>query len=126
MPYLLDTDVLVDFLRGRVEAVTFLSGLPALPFISVITVAELYVGVREGVERSKLEQLIAAAQALPVDEETATVGGLLRRQYGPSHHVGLSDALIAAAAIKREIALATLNRKHFPMLLDVLVPYQKQ
>jgi predicted nucleic acid-binding protein len=39
--------------------------------------------------------------------------------------VGLADALIAATATQRQVPLVTLNRKHFPMLQDVIVPYHK-
>ena len=49
---LLDTDVLIDYLRERMEAVRYLESLDSLLFISVITVAELYSGVRDGAPRS--------------------------------------------------------------------------
>jgi predicted nucleic acid-binding protein len=39
--------------------------------------------------------------------------------------VGLADALIAATSTQRQVPLVTLNRKHFPMLQDVIVPYDK-
>jgi predicted nucleic acid-binding protein len=55
----------------------------------------------------------------------AVQGGLYRRDYGKSHNVGLADALIAATATQRRVPLVTLNRKHFPMLQDVIVPYQR-
>ena len=51
---LLDTDVLIDYLRSRVEAVEYLENLPESPIISAITVGELYAGVREGKEREIL------------------------------------------------------------------------
>ena len=48
-----------------------------------------------------------------------------RRQYRPSHGVGFADALLAATAPAHNATLVTLNAKHFPMLPDALVPYQK-
>ena len=48
-----------------------------------------------------------------------------RRQYGRSHGTGLADALIAASVAAAGGTLATLNRRHFPMLAEVLVPYAK-
>ncbi|MFZ3115096.1 MAG: PIN domain-containing protein [Syntrophales bacterium] len=50
--------------------------------------------------------------------------GLYRRQYGPSHGVGLADALIAATAEANDAKVATLNKTHFPMI-EVVVPYRK-
>lgn len=37
--------------------------------------------------------------------------------------VGLADALIAACAEVVDARLVTHDRKHFPMLAEVLVPY---
>ena len=82
-------------------------------------------GVREGEERSRLERFLRAFEIIPLDQGLAVQGGLYRRDYHKSHNVGLADALIAATATQRQALLVTLNRKHFPMLQDVLVPYHK-
>jgi hypothetical protein len=52
---LIDTDVLIDYLRGREEAISYLEGLTESLLISAMTVAELHAGVREGAERIALE-----------------------------------------------------------------------
>jgi predicted nucleic acid-binding protein len=122
---LIDTDVLIDYLRGKAEAVAYLENLTESLLVSVITVAELYAGVREGAERTKLDGFIRAFEIVPVDREIAIRGGLYRRDYMKSHNVGLADALIAATAEMRQATLVTLNSKHFPMLANVVVPYQK-
>jgi hypothetical protein len=122
---LLDTDVLIDYLRGREESVAYVEGLTAQLYISSVTVAELYAGVREGAERVKLDAFIGAFAIVPVEREIAVKGGLYRRDFGKSHNVGLADALIAATAERKQATLVTLNKKHFPMLNDVTVPYQK-
>jgi predicted nucleic acid-binding protein len=124
-PLLIDTDVLIDYLRGRAEAVAYLEGSQEPLLVSAVTVAELYAGVREGAERTALEQFLAAFEVVPVDQAIAVKGGLFRRDYGKSHATGLADALIAATAECRQATLVTLNTKHFPMLANVLVPYQK-
>ena len=72
-----------------------------------------------------MEQFVSAFQMVPVDDVIAAAGGLIRRDYGKSHGVGLADAIIAATAEVRKANLVTLNRKHFPMLANVIVPYQK-
>jgi len=122
---LLDTDVLVDCLRSQKDAVVYLERQTAPLIVSTITVAELYAGVREGKERRILERFLLAFEMIPVDEEISKAGGLFRRDYGPSHGVGLADALIAATAAARKAILVTLNRRHFPMINDVQVPYDK-
>jgi predicted nucleic acid-binding protein len=122
---LLDTDVLIDYLRGHTEAATYVESLTEPLLISAITLAELYAGVRDGEEREALDAFISAFDVVPVEHEIALKGGLYRRDYGKSHNVGLADALVAATAELRQATLVTLNKKHFPMLTDVVVPYQK-
>lgn len=119
----LDTDVLIDYLRGNDNAILFLENLQQQLCVSVITVAELYAGVRNKKEQRVIDKFLSAFDVLPIDQDTATKGGLFRREYGPSHGVGLADALIAATAVNCQSQLATLNQRHFPML-EVLVPYE--
>ena len=122
---LLDTDVLIDYLRDRPEAISYVENLTGELMISAATVAELYAGVREGTERTKLETFLKVFHAVPIDDEIARQGGLYRRDYKKSHSTGLNDALIAATAELLQVPLVTLNKKHFPMLANVIVPYQK-
>jgi len=119
----IDTDVLIDYLRDHEAAAVFLEACSQPLALSAISVAELYVGVRDGEEQSRLEDFIAAFETLPVDAPIAIQSGLWRRHYGRSHGTGLADALIAASVSAAQATLVTLNRKHFPMLANVIVPY---
>lgn len=123
--FLIDTDVLVDYLRDETSAVSYLESLPPPLLISAISVAELYAGVREGDERLAREEFLDAFEVVPVDEEIAVAGGLYRRGYGKSHGAGLTDTLIAATTTLRNATLVTLNHKDFPMPLSLTLPYQK-
>jgi predicted nucleic acid-binding protein len=113
---LIDTDVWIDYLRGHPQAVKFVAALPERAWISAVSVAELHAGVREGAEREALAQLISSLEAADLTSEIATRGGLLRRDYGRSHGVGLNDALIGATALEHDLQLLTLNVKHYPAL----------
>ena len=123
--WVVDSDVLIDYLRDQPQAVAFLEGSEQPLAMLVITAAELYAGVRDGEERQQLDTFIGAFTVLPLDRQPAQRAGLWRRQYGPSHGTGLADALIAASVAAAGATLVTLNRRHFPMLADVLVPYAK-
>jgi predicted nucleic acid-binding protein len=120
---LLDTDVLVEYLRGRPEAIEYLEGLESDLFVSVVSVAELFSSVKGDQEERSLEQFLLAFTALPVTEGVARLGGLYRRDFRPSHGTGLADALIAATAEENGVDLVTLNRRHFPMVRKVTIPY---
>ena len=122
---LVDTDVLVDYLRESPPAVEYLESLREELLTSAVVVAELYAGVREGKERAALNTLLSAFEVVPVSTELAERGGLLRRDYGPKHGTGLADALIAATVLQAGAELATLNAKHFPMVQKVTVPYAR-
>ena len=105
-PILVDTDVLVDFLRGYEAAVSLVAVNSERIVVSTIVVAELYAGVRggvDGVEQGVLERLLALFRVVPVSSGIARLGGLYRRDYGKSHGVGLADAIVAATATLAQV-----------------------
>jgi predicted nucleic acid-binding protein len=123
--FLVDTDVLIDYLRGNDQAVNYIKKHSRQIILSPISVSELYAGVRDGSERKELDEFIGLFPIFPVTLETARVGGLYKRDYFKSHHIGLADALIAAAAKTSSAEIITLNTKHFPMFKGLKPPYQK-
>lgn len=124
-PLLVDTDVLVDFFRGYGKAVAFINAHYARIILSSIVVAELYAGVKGDAEQAALENFISLFRVVPVTSEIAKVGGLLKRDYGKSHGVGLADAILAATADAENADLKTLNTKHYPMLKNLRPAYKK-
>lgn len=119
---LLDTTVLVDALRGKEEAITYIEALVDPPAVSVVSVAELYAGVRPE-EEEELARFLSIFRVLPIENKTARQAGYWRRDFGPSHGPSLTDTLIAATATGHDLELVTHNAKHFPMLDRVTVPY---
>ena len=123
---IIDTDVLIDYLRGAPKAIEYLESTAGAQLrVSTLTLTELYVGAREGADRDALTRLEALFDPITVDRDIAVQAGLFRRDYGRSHGTGLVDAVIAASALATQSRLVTCNRRHFPMLLNVIVPYRK-
>ncbi len=122
---LLDSDILIEYLRGRSAAIGYLEALEGDLQLSAITVAELFAGAKGDDEFAALTAFLLAFAVVPVTPEIARQGGLLRQLYRPSHGTGLADALIAATAQALQATLVTFNRKHFPMLERVEVPYSR-
>ena len=122
---LLDTDVLVDFLRGYNKAVAFVNTHSARIILSSVVVAELYAGVKGDAEQAALEDFVSLFRVVPVSVALAKAGGLYKRDYGMSHGVGLADAILAATAEAEDAELKTLNRKHYPMLKGLRQAYTK-
>ncbi len=122
---LLDTDVLVDFLRGHSKALALVNAKSDLIVLSSIVVAELYAGVKGDAEQVVLEDFISLFRVIPVDAAIAKTGGLYKRDYAKSHGVGLADAILAATAQAENAELKTLNTKHYPMLKGLRPAYTK-
>ncbi len=127
-PFLVDTDVLIDFLRGHPIAVRFVNEHGDRIIISAMSVAELYAGVRGDfyeAEQLALASLLDLFPVVPVSSGIASTGGLFRRDYGRSHGVGLADAVIAATAVSSDALLKTLNTKHYPMFEGLVPAYRR-
>jgi hypothetical protein len=122
---IVDTDVIVDFLRGYAKAVSYLENHSAEIVLSSIVVAELYAGVRDD-ERARLDDFVSLFPVLPITSEIAKAGGLFKRDYHKSYGIGLADALMAATAVAENAELKTLNTKHYPMLKGLKAPYIKR
>jgi len=122
---LLNTDILVDFLRGDKKAEDFIATQADRIILSTLVVAELYAGVEGEAEREALDALVSLFRIVPVDVEIAKAGGFYQRDYGKSHGVGLADAILAATAEAWKADLKTLNIKHYPMLKGLRSAYTK-
>ncbi len=122
---LVDTDVLVDFLRGHSMAETFIHENARWIILSSIVAAELYAGVKGNQELAALDKLLSLFRIVPVSTEIARVGGMYKRNFAKSHGVGLADALVAATAATENANIMTLNIKHYPMIKGLKPAYRK-
>jgi len=121
--YLVDTDVIIDVLRGIEEAKCYLLKLAEGGIaVSTVTVAELFSGkeTRDPVKREKILRLLRHFEVIPVDKEIAILAGEIRRDYG----LHLGDAVISATAIVHGLTVVTGNVKHFSRVegLSLLKP----
>ncbi len=115
---LIDSDILIEVLRGRNADVAdswlhLVSSAEPL-FYSPVSSAEIRHGVRES-ERASVERLFHGTTCVAIDEEIGNRAGDYLRAFHASHGVELADALIAASASVHQLHLWTRNRKHFPI-----------
>ena len=115
---LIDTDVLVDYLAGVDQAGDFLEYARDDLHLSATTVAELADAVRGEAEWQALEQALTALILHPVDLATARAAGSLRGR-------SLGHRLIAATAKIHDLSLVTLDKRAYPDVPRVLVPYRR-
>lgn len=125
-PMLIDTDVMIDFLRGNPKAIALLKKHSCQMILSSIVVAELYAGVKSEKELHILDNLVSLFRVVPISPSLARAGGLYKRDYAKSHGVGLADAIIAATAQAENARLITLNTKHYPMIKGLKPPCTKR
>ena len=122
---LVDTDILVDFFRGKDKAVSFIKKNADRILLASVVVAELYAGVKGKEEKQTLDQFISLFPVLALEKEIAITGGRYKQMFGQSHGIGLVDAILAATAEHHQAKLITLNTKHYPMLKGLKPPYVK-
>lgn len=124
-PILVDTDVMVDYLRGHHRAVALIKRHSRRIVLPGIVAAELYAGVRGEEELAALDRFVGLFRIVPVSAGIARAGGLYCRDYAKSHGVGPADAVVAATADAENADLVTLTVKHYPMFKGLKPAYRK-
>ncbi len=112
---LLDTDILINFLRGSAKAREVISSLldTSVLYYSVVTIAEIHAGMREH-EREKTLELLESLIPVDITPGIAEIAGHYKRTV-KSQQLELDDCFIAATANARRALLVTGNGKHYPM-----------
>ena len=118
--YLVDTSIIVDYLRGSKKAASFLN-LQNPIIISVITATEIYQGAKNKKELNILKELINRFKVIPINVNICQLALTLLENYTLSHHLLILDSLIAATVIKNKLTLVTGNYKHFSMIKKLQV-----
>jgi tRNA(fMet)-specific endonuclease VapC len=116
--YLLDTSVIIDALnqkRGRWELLASLVEAGDTLACSVVTVTEIYAGIRPK-EFAMTESFLNGLEYYDVDSHLARDAGLLKNAWAKKGRtLEVIDLIIAATALAHNLVLMTDNRKDFPM-----------
>jgi tRNA(fMet)-specific endonuclease VapC len=123
--YLVDSDWVADYLKGRVPAVSLLKRLAFEGLaISILTFGEIYEGILFGENRPAHEfsfrNFLRGADILPLNRSVmrrfAEIRGNLRKT---GQRIGDIDLLIAATALTYALTLSTRNVRHFQRISDL-------
>lgn len=121
MKYLIDTNILIDHLRGDVSATQLLQDVEdgiIQAAISVINEYELLSGLKiSPSEEKKINELLSILPSIGVTSQTVRTAAHFRRVY----HTAVVDALIAATAANAKAVLITRNIKHFKNIKELSI-----
>ena len=110
-----DTDVLIDFLRGKGAADRIAHEIKTGGLhTTAISAFELWAGAKTNQQVAAVETLLAALIILPLESVSARSSGKVRRELEAKNAtIGMADSLIAGICLEREGVLITRNKKHF-------------
>ena len=117
---LIDTDVIIWYMRGNNKARDYLDSNPRF-YLSVITYMELVQGMRNKQELRALRRALRnwKAEIIYINEEISSKAMFYVEQHYLSHSVQLADALIGATSVSYGLSLLTGNHKHYKIIKDV-------
>jgi predicted nucleic acid-binding protein len=121
VPFLIDSNVLIDVSRGNAAAIKYVDALPEPWWISQVTAMELIVGARDKRELAMIDSFLALYPVAPFTDSIGTEPYRLLKTYAKSHGLHVFDSLVAATAIEKALTLVTLNRKHYQMIEGLLL-----
>ncbi len=123
---ILDSSIVIDLLLAEPRALNWSKSLDYRgAAISSITVVEVLQGARNKSEMSSFGNFLARFRVVHLLENDSKWAVRQFRAFWLSHHIGINDCLIAAAAARLQIPLYTLNLKDFEPLPEIIVekPY---
>jgi predicted nucleic acid-binding protein len=121
MPYLIDSDVLIDISRDRQESIDYVDTLADPWMISQVTAMELQVGARNKREVAYLDAFLSSYPIVPLSASIGKKAYELLLRYAKSHGLHVFDSLVAATAIDQGFTLVTRNQRHFAMISELIV-----
>ncbi len=114
--FLIDSDVIIWFLRGRKETISLLEklGRAGIPACSPISIIEVRLGMKKD-EEKETSQFLDSLEIYPLDRKIANLAGEFMRRYKKKGVTPETpDAIIGATCILHNLTLVTYNIKHYP------------
>jgi tRNA(fMet)-specific endonuclease VapC len=125
--YLVDTDWIVDYLKGKKNAI---EGLQKLfdkgLYVSVISIAEIYEGIIDAKNkddvRKSFDDFLGGVVILNLNESICKKFGEIRSSMRKKGElIGDFDILIASTAIVHDLKLITGNVAHFSKIKEIKI-----
>jgi predicted nucleic acid-binding protein len=114
--FLIDSDVIIWFLRGKKETIELFEKLQefGIPVCSPISIIEVQKGVKRG-EEEKTSAFLNSLEIYSIDKEIANKAGEYLRSYKKKGiSLEIADAIIGATCLLNNLILVTYNPRHYP------------
>ncbi|MCX7760768.1 MAG: type II toxin-antitoxin system VapC family toxin [Hydrogenothermaceae bacterium] len=118
---LLDTNIIIELLKGNEKTKALLNNINSNFSVSVITQMELYYGAFNKKELIKIKKFLSEFNIFHIDEEISKKAIELIEKYSKSHNLNIPDALIASTAICKKAILLTYNLKDFQYIENLKI-----
>lgn len=121
---LLDTSILIDLFRKSDKENSVLVSLIRQGFtycISSVTEYEIYTGTTSG-QTDFWNKFLQKTEVLSFDKNAAKVAVEINKELKRKRKlIDIADLFIAAIAIANNLQFATLNKKHFDRIDDLVI-----
>jgi predicted nucleic acid-binding protein len=118
MRVVVDTSILIDYLRGGIKWEEFLNRAEkdVELYLPTIVIFELFSGKSTANPKiaKDINEFITFFQKVELTEKIAKQAGALFRDV--NKNLGAPDYIIAATALELHASLVTLNKKHFQQI----------
>lgn len=117
--YLIDTSVIIDYLKGKEQAITLIDSLDGELTSSYLCLAELYKGIYRVTDKEKLEEAVktyfsSLTTIYGVDAIVAQTFGKLRASLKKKGMIIEDiDLFLSATCVAYDLEIVTFNQKHF-------------
>ena len=121
---IIDTDVLIWYLRGNTKAKEIVEN--NIPFsISVVTYMEIIQGMKNKDEFKLFQKQMLRwnTKIIQIDQEISSRAMFYVQEYSLSHSMMLADGLIAATVVQNSEILLTANDKHYKFIPTIECKY---
>ncbi len=128
MGYLIDTDILIDYLKGKDFAIELLSEIWQKDkcFISILTYYELLIGAYSKKQLQIIEEFVKLMNIIDIDLLIVETAADFYKKYRKK---GITlpdiDCLIMATAKVKDLKIVTRNVRHYPEI-ELLSDFSKQ
>src|SRR3990167_5934234 len=111
-PILIDTNIIIDAIRGLSITVDYLDSLDTLR-ISVVNAAEIIEGSSTKLDMKSNLDSLTDFEIIPISERISQMALDLVEKYYLKEGLNYVDALILSTAAIENLDFATLDKRHF-------------